>query len=258
VPDPSDLCLKVHPESLTARLRRVDRHNNYTNFSNIVKFTLVTKVFYSYFQPPESPSLGGHPQTPGIRHRRTALLLVTDGDILLPFGVFVEAVIHYVVADYGRRRGLAAQFHACYFGGTPCLALIAGPACAYHVIPGMFASQAARDNVVYGEVSGLLTAILAGIIVSNKHLTPAQLPLYAGTFDHVNQADHRGQIDSHRGAADCTRVFLQHLCLAPPEQDNGPPGTADIERLVVLIKNKDRGIYHNILRLSQILTGSVA
>jgi hypothetical protein len=50
----------------------------------------------------------------------------------------------------------------------------------------MFAAQAARDNVVYGEVSGLLAAILACVIVSNKHLTPAQLPLNAGTFDHVN------------------------------------------------------------------------
>jgi len=85
-----------------------------------------------------------------------------------------------------------AEIHACHFGGTPCLALIAGPAGAYHVIPGMFAAQAARDNVVYGEVPGLLAAILAGVIVSQKHFTPAQLPLYAGTFDEVNQADHRG------------------------------------------------------------------
>jgi hypothetical protein len=54
----------------------------------------------------------------------------------------------------------------------------------------MFASQAARDNVVYGEVSGLLAAILAGVIVSKKHLTPAQLPLYAGTFDEVDEANY--------------------------------------------------------------------
>ena len=83
-----------------------------------------------------------------------------------------------------------AEIHACHFGGTPCFALIAGPAGAYHVLPGMFAAQAARNNVVYGEVSGLLAAILAGVIVSQKHLTPAQLPLYSGTFDQVNQADH--------------------------------------------------------------------
>ena len=116
--------------------------------------------------------------------------LVTNGDILLPFGVFVKAMVHYVVANYGWRRWLVAEIHACHFGGTPCLALIAGPAGAYHVIPGMFASQAARDNVVYGEVSGLLAAILASVVISKKHLTPAQLPLYAGPFNQVNQSDH--------------------------------------------------------------------
>ena len=128
--------------------------------------------------------------------------LVTDGHVLLPFGVFVEAMIQYMIADYRRRRWVAAQLHVRHLGGTPCFALIAGPAGAYHVIPGMFAAQAAWDNVVYREVSGLLAAILAGVIVSKKHLTSAQLPLYAGTFNQVNQADHRGQVDSHGGAAD--------------------------------------------------------
>jgi hypothetical protein len=95
-----------------------------------------------------------------------------------------------------------AEIHACCFGGTPCFALIAGPAGAYHVLPGMFASQAARDNVVYGEVSGLLAAILAGVIVSKKHLTPAQLPLHAGAFDEVDEANYRRKGDGHGGAAD--------------------------------------------------------
>ena len=79
MPDPSDLCLKVHLENLTARLRRVDRHNYYTNFSNIVKFTLVTKDFKTIFNPLNPPVLGefkvgGHPQTPVIRLWRTAPL----------------------------------------------------------------------------------------------------------------------------------------------------------------------------------------
>jgi len=116
--------------------------------------------------------------------------LVTNGDILLPFGVFVEAMIPYVVANYRRRRWLVAKTHASHFGRTARFALIAGPAGAYHVLPGMFAPETARDNVVYGEVSGLLAAILAGVVVSKEHLTPAQLPLHAGTFNQVNQADH--------------------------------------------------------------------
>jgi len=47
----------------------------------------------------------------------------------------------------------------------------------------MFAPETARDNVVYGEVSGLLAAVLAGVIISKKHLASAHLPLRTGAFD---------------------------------------------------------------------------
>jgi len=134
---------------LTARLRRVDRHNNYTNFRNIVKFTLVPKVGY----------------------------------ILLPLGMFIKSVIDYVIANHGWRTWLAAEVHICHLGRTPCLALIARPAGAYHVLPGMFAPETAWDDVVYSEVSGLLAAILAGVIISKKHLSSAHLPLRTGAFD---------------------------------------------------------------------------
>ena len=110
------------------------------------------------------------------------------GYVLLPIGMLVKAVIHYVVANYRWRTWLMAEIHACHLRGTPRLALITGPAGAYHVLPGVFAPETARDNVVYGEVSGLLAAILAGVIVSNEHLTSAHLPLCAGAFDEVDEA----------------------------------------------------------------------
>jgi len=213
--------LKV-PRNLTARLRRVDRHINYTSFSNIVKLTLVAKV----------------------------------RDVLLPLGMFVEAVIHYVVANYGRRRWLTAEFHASHFGRAPCFALVTGLAGAHHVLPGMFASEVARDDVVYGEVSGLFAAVLAGVIVSKKHLAPAHLPLRAGALDEVDQAYYRGQGHGQGRTADIAGVFFQHLSLAPPYQDNRPPRSTDIERLVVLIEDQDRGIDHNNLRIWQILAGN--
>jgi len=120
----------------------------------------------------------------------------------------------------------------------------------------MFAPETARDNVVYGEVSGLLAAVLAGAIVSQKHLTSAHLPLCAGAFDEVDEAYYRGQSHGHGGAADIAGVLLQHLRLAPPYQDNRPPCPADIERLVVLIEDQDRGIDHNNLRTRLILAGN--
>jgi hypothetical protein len=122
----------------------------------------------------------------------------------------------------------------------------------------MFAPETARDNVVYGEVSGLLAAVLAGVIVPNEHLTSAHLPLCAGAFDEVDEAYHRRQGDGHGGAADIAGVFLQHLRLAPPDQDNRPPRSTDIERLVVLIEDQDRGIDHNNLRTRQMIAGKFA
>jgi len=184
--------------------------------------------------------------------------LVTNGYVLLPFGVFVEAMIHYVVANYGWRRWLTAELHTCYFGRAPCFALVTGLAGAHHVFPGMFASKVARDNVVYGELPGMLAAVLAGVVISKEYLASAQLALCAGAFDEVNEADYRGQSHGQGRTADIAGVFLQHLCLAPPYQDNRPPRSTDIKRLVVLIEDQDRGIDHNNLRTREMIAGKFA
>jgi hypothetical protein len=85
---------------------------------------------------------------------------------------------------------LAAEVHVRHFRRATRFALIAGLARAYHVLPGMFAAEAAWDNVVYGELPSLFAAVLAGVIISKEYLASAHLSLCAGAFNHVNQADH--------------------------------------------------------------------
>jgi len=164
----------------------------------------------------------------------------------VPFGVFVEAMEHYVVAHRSWRAGLAHKVHTCYPRRTPCFALVTGLAGANHVVPGVSAAEAARSNVVYGQLSGLSATVLAGVVVSKEHLASAHFSLGAGAFYHVDEADDGGDGDGHGGAVEHARVFLEHLRLAPPDEDNCPPRPADIERLVVLIKNQDRGVNHRI------------
>ena len=120
----------------------------------------------------------------------------------------------------------------------------------------MFAAEAAWDNMVYSEFSRLFAAVLAGVIVSKEHLASAHFSLCAGSFNHVDQADHGGQREGQGGAADITGVLLQHLSLAPPYQHNRPPCPANIKRLVVLVEDQDRGVDHNNLRTWQIVAGN--
>jgi len=47
---------------------------------------------------------------------------------------------------------------------------IAWYAGADHIFPGVLASPVARDDVVYGELSSLFSAVLAGILVAFKNL----------------------------------------------------------------------------------------
>jgi len=117
----------------------------------------------------------------------------------------------------------------------------------------MCASEEARDNMVYGEFPCLFATVQTGEIVSNEDLASAQSPLHARPLDHVSKADYRWHRYGNRRTVHNIRVILQNLSLASPEQHNRPPRSANIERLVILVQDKDRGIYHNAFHSVQIL-----
>jgi hypothetical protein len=101
----------------------------------------------------------------------------------------------------------------------------------------MFSAPPPWNNVVQGKLPGLLTAILADVMVAIKYLEPAQFLLMAGTFNHVDEPDYRRYLEYETGRVKLTPVILQHFGFAPKNQYYGPTCAAQIERLITLVKH---------------------
>ena len=169
---------------------------------------------------------------------------VLEDDVLAPLWVPAVAIEGEVVVVSPRCRRPAQQPHPGLLGGPPGLLLIAGDACARHVLPYVLTSPVSGNNVVYGERPALPAAVLAGERVPNEDLAPAELLLKAWTLDHVYEAYYRWYVERQRGAVDRGRVILQHFRLPLPEHDDRPPRPADVERFVVLVENQHRLVDH--------------
>lgn len=70
--------------------------------------------------------------------------------------------------------------------------MVAGGACGDQVLPTVITPQMARDHVVNRQVSPLLAAVLASVVISPEDLSFIQLHGGVWTFDHHPQADDRG------------------------------------------------------------------
>jgi hypothetical protein len=97
----------------------------------------------------------------------------------------------------------------------------------------MLPSVVAWDDVIYCQVPGLATAILAGVVISPEDLFLGELHPGARPPDHVAQLYHRrAQKRGGRRADDPTAV-LQDLGLAHHDQSDSPLDIANIQRFVV-------------------------
>jgi hypothetical protein len=113
---------------------------------------------------------------------------------------------------------------------------ITGNTGADDILPGVLAAVVAGDNVVQGKLSAFFATVLADILVTVKNLKAGEPSLWSRTLNHAGQADYRGYREDLAYGVDESRSILQHLSLAAIYQDYRAPGTADIERLVVLIQ----------------------
>ena len=68
------------------------------------------------------------------------------------------------------RRGQAHKFHVGFPRGSACLTAIAGYAGTNHIFPGMLTVAIAGDDMIQGEMPGLLSAVLAGVPVTVENL----------------------------------------------------------------------------------------
>ncbi len=84
------------------------------------------------------------------------------------------------------------QAHTGFHEGAASLAVVAARAGSDNVFPGVPAIEVTRHHVIHRQNGSNLTAILAGVIVAAKDLTPVEGHLWVRGMDHVLQADHRG------------------------------------------------------------------
>lgn len=87
--------------------------------------------------------------------------------------MIIDKVIRNIEAIIPWRRGLAQESHPCFIGSTSALVPVAGNTGTDHIVPGMFPTPPPWNNVVQGKLPGLLTTILADVMVAIKYLEPA-------------------------------------------------------------------------------------
>jgi len=108
-------------------------------------------------------------------------------DIRLPFLIVVQMPAKDIKRACGRLFRDAQQFHVDFLHFAPALAMIAMGAGSHNVRPDVLAAHMSGSHVVHREVALALSTVLAGIIVSAKHLTASQLDVGAWPMNLVLQ-----------------------------------------------------------------------
>jgi len=100
--------------------------------------------------------------------------------------------------------------------------------------------------MVQSKLSGFLTAILAGIMVTPENFKAGQLPSQPRrTSDYTGQANYRGHLEFAVNRTNKAGAIFQHLGLILIEQYYRPPYSTDVERLITLVQYQYRNVYHN-------------
>jgi hypothetical protein len=115
------------------------------------------------------------------------------------------------------------------------VALLAGRG---QVLPIVDAAAVPRDNVVQSQFAGLLATVLAGETVPIEDLLAREAHLRSRPLDHVDETNDGRETENVSGAVEDIFAVFQDLGLAAVHQDERPSGVADVERLVVLVKNQ--------------------
>jgi hypothetical protein len=94
--------------------------------------------------------------------------------------------------------------------------------------------------VVNSEVTSLNSAVLAGEMISDEDLPPAEFHPGIGPLDHIHEPDYRGRIE-HRGRrVDHHIILLENLGFAIEDKDDRPADVAHVEWFIVGIEHKHR------------------
>jgi len=97
------------------------------------------------------------------------------------------------------------QAHPGFVYFPPSLAMIACRTSRHHVRPYVLPSQVFGQDMVESQFIGVVTAVLAGIIVPTEYLPSREFHPRAGSMDHLFKPDdgwtRNGQLDRLDAAA---------------------------------------------------------
>jgi hypothetical protein len=89
--------------------------------------------------------------------------------------------------------------------------------------------------VVQRKVAQASSAILAGVVVPDKNLAPAQARSWSGTLDEMRESDNRWAVNREGGGVDYLVVQFKHFGLAVQHKYKGASDVTYVQRLKVLV-----------------------
>jgi hypothetical protein len=172
------------------------------------------------------------------------LAFLETGDELSPTVFRIQILVKDVVGTRVGMKRFTNEPHARFLRCSAGLAVIAALAGRHQVFPCVSAASVSRYYMVDRELMHLLTAIHAREMIALEDLTPRETHFWAWPADHVDESDYRRSRIRHGCGPKQALALFEHLRLAMIEKDEGATNVADVQRLVVLVQNKNRGIEH--------------
>lgn len=135
----------------------------------------------------------------------------------------------------GRAPRNRQERHICLSWGAVAFLHVAFQTGSHNIVPSVLTPSGARHDVIDREIVSAVPAVLAGVLVSMKDVSPRETNLLVWNFDVGAQANNRGQrkiIRYHLA------VMLDLLSFSFNEQNNGSPPTSYIQRLVRCVQHQ--------------------
>ena len=160
---------------------------------------------------------------------------------LLPAVVIVEVLAEQVIAVRLRLERKTTKVHVRLGQRFSAFTMVAGATGAHQVLPGVLSTTMSRNDVVERQIAGLHSAVLAGVVITNKDLAASEPNARARTLDEINQTDDRRPTERLVGCANVANAVLENLGLATVNEQDRPTSITHVQRLVILIQDQDAG-----------------
>src|SRR4051812_1718013 len=104
----------------------------------------------------------------------------------------------------------------------------------------------ARYDMVERQVGGLRSAVLAGVLVADEDLAPAEPDARSRSLDPMLKPDDARRPEDGRGRSDVVVVVLDDLGLLCEDEAEGAPDVAHVQRLVIGIQQQYCAIHDSL------------